>query len=325
VPQFVEYLHTTAVQGKLDGRWLSSYFGLLFAGAPWNSSGQLTSSYMELHPWAYEHPAKFLALVLVTLLFLAYGMRRLLLKGSLQVFVTAALLLTAPVAYTISRVRHQYLFEWYLLFLLPGVIIAVAVGLDGFRQFLTRSFPRAHSGAILAWAFIAGAVGSYAAYTEPQRTWLLTRPLQQIRESALVTRSDLSPSAKSNDKVLTASFIGPPDPYDARIIRFSSIRELNELMVRADQQGKTLFINFGFLGTVHLRFPSTLKILNDPSLFEKTASLQGYEPINDRFVYRYRPGTIAGRTLTSEVELNPVEKMVENRYDAMEAEGSSAP
>lgn len=325
VPQFVEYLHTTAVQGKLDGRWLSSYFGLLFAGAPWNSSGQATSTYMELHPWAGAHPAKFLALVVTSILLVAYGTRRLLLKGPLQAFVTAALLLTAPVAYVISRVRHQYLFEWYLLFLLPGVIVAAAVGLDGFRQFLTRNFPRAHAGAALAWLLIAGAIGSYAAYTEPQRTWLLTRPLQQIRESALVTRPDLNPSAPGNAQVLTASFIGPPQPYDGRIIRFSSIGELNDLMIRADREGKTLFINFGFLGTVHLRFPSTLKILNDPTLFEKTAALQGYEPINDRFVYRYLPGSIAGRTLKNEVEMNPVEKMVENRYDAREAESSANP
>lgn len=319
VPQFVEYLHTTAVQGKLDGRWLSSYFGLLFAGAPWNSSGQPVSTYMELHPWAAAHPAKFLALAVGTFLFAAYGMRRLLLKGPLQATVALALLLTAPVAYMVSRVRHQYLFEWYLLFLLPGVILAVAVGLDGFRLFLTRNFPRAHAGSILAWLLIAGAVGSYAAYTTPQRTWLLTRPLQQIRESALVTRSDLNPFTKDNEKILTASFIGPPDPYDARIIRFSSIRELKNLMNLADREHKTLFINFGFLGTVHLRFPATLKLLSDHSLFENTASLQGYEPINDRFVYRYIPGSITGRDLSSEIELNPVEKMVEDRYDAMEA------
>ncbi len=314
VPQFVEYLHTTAVQGKLDGRWLSSYFGLLFAGAPWNSSGRPISTYMELHPWAAAHPAKFLALVLAALLFAAYGTRRLLLKGPLQATVTVALLLTAPAAYVTSRVRHQYLFEWYLLFFLPAAIVAVAVGLDGFRQFLSKN----RGGTILAWLLIAGAIGSYAAYTTPQRTWLLTRPLQQIRESAEITRPNLDPFAPENSRTMTASFIGPPDPYDAHIIRFSTLVELSKLMAQADAQGKPLFINFGFLGTVHLRFPAMLKVLRDATLFEEVAELQGYEPINDRFVYRYLPGSSAGRKIVQEVELTPREKLIENRYDTME-------
>ena len=40
LPQFVEYQNTTAVQGPMDRRWLLSYLGLLFAGAPWSSTGQ---------------------------------------------------------------------------------------------------------------------------------------------------------------------------------------------------------------------------------------------------------------------------------------------
>ena len=44
VPQFAEYLKTGAVEGRLDLRWLSSYFGLLFAGAPWSSTGRIRIS-----------------------------------------------------------------------------------------------------------------------------------------------------------------------------------------------------------------------------------------------------------------------------------------
>ena len=59
VPQFAEYLKTGAVGGLLDLRWLSSYFGLLFAGAPWSSTGRTTSPYMELYPQAANHPIAF--------------------------------------------------------------------------------------------------------------------------------------------------------------------------------------------------------------------------------------------------------------------------
>ncbi len=54
IPQFLDYLHTTAVPGQLDGRWLSSYFGLLFAGAPWNVTGDLASPYMDS---CHGHPS----------------------------------------------------------------------------------------------------------------------------------------------------------------------------------------------------------------------------------------------------------------------------
>ena len=56
VPQFMEYQNTSAVQGQMDRRWLLSYFGLLFAGAPWSSTGQAVSKYMELYPLGGQPP-----------------------------------------------------------------------------------------------------------------------------------------------------------------------------------------------------------------------------------------------------------------------------
>ncbi len=235
-------------------------------------------------------------------------------RGPLQALATLALLLSAPAAYAVSRIQNHYLFEWYLLFLLPGVIAAVAVGLDGWRQRIsgTRLGPWA------GWLVVLAVVGCYVAYTTPQRTWLLTRPLQQIRESAERTRPTLDPFAPENEAILTASFIGPPDPYDARIKRFGSLFELGELMKLADRSGQTFFVNFGFLPTVHLRYPAMLKVLSDPELFEPPTELQGFEPINDRYVYQYRAGSLGDRKLGEGLELSPEEKMIENRYGAGE-------
>ena len=120
---------------------------------------------------------------------------------------------------------------------------------------------------------------------------MLNRPIQQIRESAEATRPVHNPFAKENQDILTASFIGRPDPYDPNIILFRSVRELSELMACADKQGKVLFVNFGFLTAAQLRFRPILDALSDSSLFEKTAELQGFDPINDRYVYRYRAGS----------------------------------
>jgi Dolichyl-phosphate-mannose-protein mannosyltransferase len=294
VPQFTEYLRTSAVRGSLDGRWLSSYFGLLFAGVPWSSTGRQVSPYMELYPQAVSYPVAFQALVTATLIFLALGARRLILTGPLHRLVAFALLLTAPLAYGISWGCGNYLFEWYLLFFLPGVIVLTAAGLDKARQTFARKSPS------LAFLVIIVFFAAYIALTTPQRRWLLHRSLQQIRESAQMTRPLLDPFAKANRDILTASFIGPPDPYDANIIIFRSVRELAEIIARADEQGKPLFVNFGFLTTAQMRFRPILNLINDPAFFEKVAELQGFDPINDRYVYRYKPKSAATRDLLRE-------------------------
>ncbi|MGA7902837.1 MAG: glycosyltransferase family 39 protein [Terrimicrobiaceae bacterium] len=298
LPQFIEYQNTTAVQGPMDRRWLLSYLGLLFAGAPWSSTGQAVSKYMELYPWASSHPIPFAALAGSALALFAFGTLRLLAGGPVQRLVALALLLPAPIAFVISKACQHHLFEWYLLFLLPGFVAAIALGLDGARRALARN----RTGAVAGILLIAALLCAYAAFTTPQRNWLLNRPLQQIRESAEATRPVLDPFAPENKEILTASFIGPPDPYDANIIPFRSVRELSALIGRADEQGKVLFVNFGFLTTAQLRFRPILNALGDSSLFEKTAELQGFDPINDRFVYRYKPQSAADRDLVAEFQ-----------------------
>jgi 4-amino-4-deoxy-L-arabinose transferase-like glycosyltransferase len=296
VPQFLEYLRTSAVRGSLDGRWLSSYFGLLFAGVPWSSTGRDVSAYMELYPQAVSYPVAFQAMVTATLIFLALGTRRLIVSGPVHRLVALALLITAPLAYGISWACGNYLFEWYLLFLLPGVIVLTAAGLDNVRRTLSR-----RSGA-LAFLIVIVFFIAYITLTTPQRRWLLHRPLQQIRESAQMTRPVLDPFAEANQGILTASFIGPPDPYDANIIIFRSVRELAAIIARADEQGKPLFINFGFLTAAQMRFRPILNLINDPAFFEKVAELQGFDPINDRYVYRYKPKSAFERDLVAQFD-----------------------
>jgi hypothetical protein len=309
VPQFIEYQNTNAVQGEMGRRWLLSYFGLLFAGAPWSSTGQAQSKYMELYPWAASHPILFAGLAGLSLVLLAAGTRRLFVGGTVHALLALALLLPAPIAYAISVAGRQHLFEWYLLFLLPGVVAATALGLDGLRLTLSRNKIGEVAGVLL----VAGLIGGYVAYTTPQRAWLLNRPIQQIRESAEATRPVLDPFAKENQDILTASFIGPPDPYDANIILFRSVSELSQLIARADQQGKVLFVNFGFLVTAQMRFRPILNALGDSTLFEKTAELQGFDPVNDRYVYRYKSGSAAGRSLVEEFTPDPKTELIGER------------
>ena len=136
VPQFAEYLRTSAVRGSLDGRWMSSYLALLFAGVPWSRDARYPLIWSFIHRRsAILSPSKPW---LARRLSFALGTRRLIVRGPVHRLVALALLITAPLAYGISWACGNYLFEWYLLFLLPGVIVLTGAGLDGARQTLSR-------------------------------------------------------------------------------------------------------------------------------------------------------------------------------------------
>ena len=51
-----------------------------------------------------------------------------------------------------------------------------------------------------------------------------------------------------------------------------------------------------------MRFRPILNLINDPAFFEKVAELQGFDPINDRYVYRYKPQSAFERDLVTQFE-----------------------
>ena len=199
----------------------------------WRRNDDGASPYMELYPQAANHPIAFTVLVCATRIFLAAGTRRLTVLGPVHALVALALLLTAPAAYGISLACRHYLFEWYLLFLLPGVVDVLAAGLDDSRIVLSRKI-----GATAALLVVAGFLAGYVIYTTPQRTWLLARPLQQIRESAQITRPVLDSFAEENENILTASFIDHPTrttPTSSFFVRFANLRRLSRAQMNKEK------------------------------------------------------------------------------------------
>ena len=118
---------------------------------------------MELYPWAASHPILFTGLAGLSLILLAAGTRRLLRWRKSPCARRHRTL--APGAFRIRHfhgVRH-HLFEWYLLFLLPGIVAATALGLDGWRLVLSRNKIGAVAGILLVAASIGAYVGLYDA------------------------------------------------------------------------------------------------------------------------------------------------------------------
>ena len=87
---------------------------------------------------------------------------------------------------------------------------------------------------------------------------------------------------------------GVPWSYDPNIIVISNVNQLVGHLKEADRSGKTLFVNFANAWTASASTPKLFAMIEDDRLFEKIASLQGFDPTLTTFVRRYKSGAIAG-------------------------------
>ena len=187
VPQLLNYFRTERALGEIGLRWHKNMGAHLLAGIPWNNSDTPSAGYQELQ-WAAEaHPHVFLLLRLAALACLVLGALRLGLSRPAGWIALAVLLLPGPLVYIVSRSKNHYLYEWYLLFTLSGLVGFVSLGLD----WVTGLARRVHR---FAPPLLAGlAVTTFIVVTQPQRRWLVTHSLQPMREAVLLTRPSLDP------------------------------------------------------------------------------------------------------------------------------------
>ena len=129
VPQLQKYMQTEEARAPIGLSWVFNTAMYFLAGVPWSKSALATSSYLELMPYAGEHPAFFVGIVatIVGLMLVGYvAMFRLPLPEGPIVAVT--LLVPGFVGFAAAKLFQQWLFEWYLIYLLPGLVAGAAVG-----------------------------------------------------------------------------------------------------------------------------------------------------------------------------------------------------
>jgi hypothetical protein len=287
VPQLLDYFKTERALGELGVRWHRNMGAHLLAGIPWNNSDLPQAGYQELQWTADAHPTLFTLMLAGAVAFLVAGAVRLGLRHPGGWIVLLVLLLPAPMVYLISRARNHYLYEWYLFFSLSGFVAFFAVGLD----WLAGLARRVHRYASPLGAGL-GVIAFFAA-TEPQRQWLVRHSLQPMRESVLLTRPVLDPYDPRQQSIITVSLTGVPWSYDPNIIVISNVEQLVRNLEEADKNGQTLYVNFANAWTASASSPALYAMIEDDRLFEKIASIQGFDPTLTAFVRRYKPGTIA--------------------------------
>ena len=167
-----------------------------------------------------------------------------------------------------AETDELFINEWYCSSLFPALLHWSRL------VSILRRLIRSRAGKVAA-VFPVLVVGAYGAWSAPQRNFLMTRSLQPNRESVLLTRPSLDPDDPRQKDILTATFYGPPEPYDPNIIAFRNAVELGELVRKADAEGKAMYVNLGYLTTVEGEHQNKYQLLRDAGLFEDLGILPG--------------------------------------------------
>ena len=287
IPQFLQWAENT-MRNPLHPVWFKNTGTLLLCGSLWSKTGLLDSPYLELLPRAVVRPGEFWTVVVLAVIFIIAGALRMVRTNAVCASILAVLLIPAPLLVFLAKARGTYLHEWYIAFMVPGLVAVAAIGIVT----LVSVF---HLVPALRWASVPFAlliIAGYAVFTAPTRERLITRSVEPFRESVEMTRPTLNPNAPENRLIITASSLMSPQVYDPLARKAFTVEEYKALMREADSRNVPLFVNNGFIHGVKDRYPEVHDFLEDKRYFECLATLHGTEPMFDRTVYKYRSGSL---------------------------------
>jgi hypothetical protein len=290
IPQLFEYLKTDRALGVLNARWHWNVASHFLTGLPWNNFDEASRGYPELQ-WIIGNDRIVNALLwgAAGLLFLI-GAAVFLARRPAGWLVVAVLLIPAQLVYLSARIKGNYLYEWYVIFALPGLCACAALAADT----LVAPLRRGRAGRYVAAVLLAAGVAGYAVFSQPARLWLLTHPLQPIRDAVLLIRPSLDPNDPRQQDILTASLNVHLESYDAHVVAVKDAQHLADLAHQADAENKPLFVVTGNDFAFAQENPDLRNLLTDPRYFERFARLPGFDHTLTQTIWLYRPGSLVG-------------------------------
>lgn len=289
VPQLREYLKTEEARQPLTTEWFQNTASYFFVGAPWTKTYRLDSPHPELWPHVAGHPVLFGLTAGVLLLsgLLGYFLlfRR---KWPDAPVVAATLLLPGFVSLIVAKLNYQWLFEWYLIYLLPAFAAGIAVGADWIGRRLENQTGHRWTGMLPALVLLA----AYAACSQPFRHWYCTRALEPVKEATLAIRETLDPNDPRHQDRLTGVFLGKAWYYDPHAHHLKTPEEFAALMQRADQENKPLFIMAPHPWAVAFNAAPLWRLFHEAGLFTDYQTFLGFDQTHIRVVARYVPGSV---------------------------------
>ncbi len=266
--------------------WIRNVISFFAAGVPWAKESTPDPTYPNLWHAATAHPLLFEAVTFGFFVLFVLGIV-LFARKSTKLAAIVVMTFAVPVmVFIASRLNGVIIYEPYVNFVLPVVVGLVAVGAAAVAERL-GNLSRAASVGFAAFVILVFAAGTWSS-----RIWLMSYPLEPIKESVIASRGTLDTRDEASRKILTGSFCIPPYLYDGRMVRLDSAKEFIDLMTRADAEGRPLVLNIGMPWAAKDYSPQMWKLFTDERLFEKPKQLRGFEPGLDRLVAKYKPGSV---------------------------------
>jgi hypothetical protein len=289
LPQFLEYLQSEKGMGagnQMNYFWVNNFLAHVLVGYPWTITQSFETPFRELMPWAMNHPALLAGIAVGFSGLLLLGIRWCFAMGAFPSLAATVFLLPAILVFAKTKASGPFLFEWYLIFILPGIVALVALGACD----LARS-PSSKVARCCLAAFFFACIPAYGFWTQGARQELGATSLQPYREAVLATRPSLDPRAPEQENIITTAFHAGPLIYDPRLIKAKSSAELHDLIRKAEQENKTLFVNLAFLVDTASAQPANQRLVEESGLFVEEAHFRGFHPSLGTRVFRYLPGT----------------------------------
>lgn len=283
LPGFIKFMDQKMLAGDIDAAWLWDAAGSLFCGVAFSRWDPTNSFCVSLSNQPTPHWVAVL-LVGLGLVMALVGVTTEATQKHRRWFLL--FLVGGPVLMILHLiVGHTKPYHWYLIPFLPCLFFlwAAAMNQDGAKW---RRWTALGS-------VIVCMIGIHVLAFEQAK--LYTRfPIEQCRESVTEMREITNPRCPGYDQaILSAGFAMYTEAYDPGLIRFSTAEELRQFMRQSDAEKRPLYLNFGFGTFQRQTVPEIMALIDNPSLFERIALMEGQFITTTREVFRYRPGTIA--------------------------------
>ncbi len=285
-PQGKLYFEFVSSQGFVSGwQWVRNTACYMIGGAPWTKSGEPWAGYPEWLARYAENPIIFVTAASFAIALVTWGAFRLLWRSWASATFVIVMAICPPITFIFAFFKKFLLYENYVIYSLPGVVVCAAAGVTFVASWLAELSGKRAIGLAVTACVLLG----FFLYTNSFRQWLVENPLQQIRESVIYSRGTLDPTAEEQESIRTASFCIPPYLYDAHMERLDSAGAFIAALQRADKEEVPLFLNIGMPWAAREYSPQMWALFNNRDLFEEPVHLRGFEPSLDRLVAKYKP------------------------------------
>jgi 4-amino-4-deoxy-L-arabinose transferase-like glycosyltransferase len=288
VPQIKKYTETSLwIKGlPMDAAWLHNLLASPFTGIVFHGQRGKTSAIVSWEKLFDDVPVQTLAGFGLILLCFTAGLVVLWRKDRRIAGLVSSVFLAAIVSALHFKLGlRSELRVWYLLFTLPFLCITVATGLSWMGGLLSGGGDGIRLRAGVTTVLFAVIVVSLW----PMNRTLMAHSAEEFRSVVALARGeDEIAHPKEKSDVFTCwlwRFSALYDPRGDKHVRDEAA--LRNRMKEAEKG--SLFVVVGYRSLAEGQNADMLRVLDDPSLFDKVGTYPGYESIQTLEVYRMKP------------------------------------